>query len=232
MDDQPVAVGLIFDTSASMGDKMKMSRLAAAQFFQTGNPEDEYFLVEFNDQPKLSVQLTRAYEDIQTRLTFSNPKGRTSLLDAIMLGMHQVRSSSKERKVLLIISDGADNASRYTESEVRKMVKESDVLLYAIGVYESAGARGRTPEEAAGPGLLSELTEQSGGRHYPAALSELPDIAAKIGVELRNRYVLGYYPKDRTRDGRFRHIEVKLVQPKGLSKLTARWRQGYYSASE
>jgi VWFA-related protein len=224
-----VAVGLVFDVSGSMGTKLRESRQAAAEFFKTSNPEDEYFLVEFNDQPKLISPLGTPIEDIQNQLTFSQSKGRTALLDAVFLAMHEMKKSQKNRRALLIISDGGDNSSRYSESEVRSLVREGDVMIYAIGVYEPAGARSRTPEEASGPGLLSDLSEQTGGRHFPAEASELPDVAAKIGVELRNRYVLGYVPTDQQRDGRYHPITVKVIPPHGLPPLHTYWRRGYYA---
>jgi VWFA-related protein len=232
MDDEPVAVGLVFDISGSMGTKLRLSRIAAAQFFQTANPEDEFFLVEFNDTPKLLVPLTRETDEIQNQLTFAQSKGRTALLDAMMLAMHEIKRSQKKRKALLIISDGGDNASRYTESEVRAATRESDVLIYAIGIFEPYGSRGRTPEESNGPGLLNDIAEQTGGRHYPADAGEMPDIAAKIGLELRNRYVLGYVPTAAMRDGRYHRVDVKLVPPKGLPKLSAHWRTGYYAPAD
>jgi VWFA-related protein len=231
MDDEPVAVGLVFDVSGSMGNKLRESRQAAVEFFKTANPEDEFFLVEFSDQPKLLSPLGSSIEEIQNQLTFSPSKGRTALLDGVFLAMHEMRKSQKNRKALLIISDGGDNASRYTESEVRSLVRESDVMIYAIGVYESPGARSRTPEEASGPGLLSDLCEQTGGRHFPAEASELPDIAAKIGVELRNRYVLGYIPTDQQHDGRYHAVVVKVNPPHGLPPLHAYWRRGYFAPS-
>jgi len=232
MDDESVAVGLVLDISGSMGPKLRRSRQAAAAFFDTANPEDEFFLVEFNDQPKLMVPLTRNVEEIQNQLTFTQSKGRTALLDAIMLSLHEIKKSQKNRKALLIVSDGGDNSSRYTEGEVRNLVRESDVLIYAIGVFEPFGSRGRTPEESAGPGLLSEITEQTGGRHFPADTGELPDIAAKIGIELRNRYVLGYSPSPSVRDGRYHRLQVKLIPPRGLPPLKAFWRLGYYAPAE
>ena len=231
MDDEPVAVGLVFDISGSMGPKLRLARLAAAQFFKSSNPEDEFFLVEFNDTPRLVTPLGRDYEEIQNQLTFAQSKGRTALLDAIMLAMHEIKKSPKKRKSLLIISDGGDNSSRYSEAEVRKAVRESDVLIYAIGVFEPSGGR-RTAEESSGPGLLNDLSEQTGGRHFPADANELPDIAAKIGIELRNRYILGYSPSDAQRDGRFHRVEVKLAAPRGLPKLSARWRTGYFAPSD
>jgi Ca-activated chloride channel family protein len=234
MDDEPVAVGLVFDISGSMGPKLQKARMAAAEVFKTANPDDEFFLVEFNDQPKMVVPLTRDVEEIQNQLTWAQSKGRTALLDAIFLAMNEMKKSKKNRKALLIISDGGDNSSRYTESEVRNLVRENDVLIYAIGVYEYAGGRMRTPEEAGGPGLLTELSEHTGGRHLPVDANELPDIAAKIGVELRNRYVLGFTPANQVRDGRYHTLQVKVVPPKGLGVPALRpfFRHGYYAPSQ
>jgi len=226
-----VAVGLVFDVSGSMGNKLRESRQAAVEFFKTANPEDEFFLVEFSDQPKLLSPIGSSISEIQNQLTFSPSRGRTALLDGVFLAMHEMRKSRKNRKALLIISDGGDNASRYTEGEVRSLVRESDVMIYAIGVYESPGVRSRTPEELAGPGLLSDLCEQTGGHHFPAEISELPDIAAKIGVELRNRYLLGYTPTDQQHDGRYHGVVVKVIPPHGLPPLHAYWRRGYYAPS-
>ncbi len=232
MDDEPVAVGLVFDISGSMGPKLQKSRQAAAEFFRTSNSDDEFFLVEFNDQPKLVVPLTRNAEEIQNQLTWAQSKGRTALLDAVFMSLSEMKKSKKNRKALLIISDGGDNSSRYSEGEVRKLVRENDVLIYAIGVFESAGGRSRTTEEAGGPGLLNDLCEQTGGRHLPADVAELPDIAAKIGVELRNRYVLGYSPVSQPRDGRYHTLQVKVVPPKGLPVLRPYFRRGYFAPTQ
>jgi VWFA-related protein len=233
MDDVPLAVGLVFDISGSMGSKLRRARMAAAEFFKQANPEDEFFLVEFNDQPKLVTALTRDPSEIQNRLTFTQSRGRTALLDAILLAMTEMRNSKKERKALLIISDGGDNASRYTEAEVRSRVREGDVLIYAIGIYEPSGSRSRSPEELSGPGLLNDLAEQTGGRHLPVDdVSELPDVAAKIGIELRNRYMLGFSPTDQQHDGRYHHVKVQVVPPHGLPPLRAYWRTGYYAPAK
>jgi Ca-activated chloride channel homolog len=134
-DDAPLAVGLVFDVSGSMGDKLRKSRQAAAQFFRAANPEDEFFLVEFNERPRLAAPLTSNLEEIQNRLTFSQSKGRTALLDAVYLALHEMKKSRKPRKALLILSDGGDNSSRYTVSEVRTLVRESESLIYAIGIF-------------------------------------------------------------------------------------------------
>jgi Ca-activated chloride channel homolog len=229
-EDAPLSVGVIFDCSGSMGAKLEKSRLAVSQFFKTSNPEDEFFLVQFNDSADLVQPFTRNLEEIQNRLTFTQSKGRTALLDAIYLGLHEMKKARNARKALLVISDGGDNNSRYTEGEIKNLVKEADVQIYAIGIYEPYGARGRTPEEASGQGLLTEIAEQTGGRQYAVDnLNELPDIAGKIGVELRNQYVLGYAPQNQDHDGRYRHVQVKLVQPKGLPPLRAFFKQGYYA---
>jgi Ca-activated chloride channel family protein len=228
MDDEPVAVGLVFDTSGSMGDKLRRSRMAAKEFFRTANPEDEFFLVEFDDKPRLEVTLTQDSGLIENQLVFSRSHGSTALLDAIYLALHEMKKSKKNKKALLVISDGGDNNSRYTVTEVRRLIVESDVLIYAIGVFGG----GTTTEEAGGPSLLSHIAEQTGGRLFPAAVQELPDTAKRIGIELRNRYVIGYTPANQTRDGKYRHIQVVLAPPRGLPKLMAHWRTGYNAPVE
>ncbi|MBV9038298.1 MAG: VWA domain-containing protein, partial [Acidobacteriaceae bacterium] len=165
-EDAPISIGLVFDTSGSMGSKLQKSRQAAAEFFKTSNPSDEFFLVQFNDRPELAVPFTTDTDKIQSTLTFTQSKGRTALLDSVYLAMHEMKKAHNPRKALLIISDGGDNSSRYTETEIKNAVREADVQIFAIGIFESMGNRGRTPEEAAGPGLLNEMAEQTGGREY------------------------------------------------------------------
>ncbi len=232
-EDAPLSVGVVFDTSGSMGDKLAKSRQAVAQFMRTANPQDEFFLIQFNDRPELMVPFTPATEEIQNRLTFVQSKGRTALLDGVYMAMNQMKKGRNPRKAILIISDGGDNSSRYTESEVKNAVKEADVQIYAIGIFEPMASRGRTPEELSGPALLGEITEQTGGRHFAVDnLAELPDVAAKIGIELRNEYVLGYTPKNAARDGKYRHVQVKLVKTTGLPQLKAIFRTGYYAPTQ
>jgi len=232
-EDAPLSVGIVFDTSGSMGSKLEKSRQAVAEFFKTANPEDEAFLVEFNDRPELVTPITHSLEEIQNRLTFTQSKGRTALLDGIYLALHTMKKAHNPRKALIVISDGGDNSSRYTESEIKNLVKEADVQIYAIGIYEPMSSRGRTPEELSGPGLLTDISEPTGGRHFVVDnLADLPDVAAKIGVELRNQYVLGYSPSNQVRDGKYRKVSVKLVQPRGLPQLHAFWRTGYYAPTQ
>jgi VWFA-related protein len=232
-EDAPLSVGVVFDCSGSMGKKLEKSRQAVAQFFKTANPEDEFFLVQFNDTADLVEPFTKNVEKIQNRLTFTHPEGRTALLDAIYLALHEMKKGRNSRKALLLISDGGDNSSRYTETEIKNLVKEADVQIYAIGIYEPIGARSRTPEELSGPGLLTDIAEQTGGRQYAIDnLAELADIAAKIGVELRNQYIIGYSPNNQERNGKYRRVEVRVNQPRGLPPLRAFWRHGYYAPSE
>jgi VWFA-related protein len=232
-EDAPISIGLVFDTSGSMGPKLQKSRQAAAEFFKTANPADEFFLVQFNDRPELMVPFTTDTDKLQSRLTFTQSHGRTALLDSVYLAMHEMKKAHNPRKALLIISDGGDNSSRYTETEIKSAVREADVQIFAIGIFEAMANRGRTPEEASGPSLLNELAEQTGGREYAVEnVAELPDIAAKIGIELRNEYILGYTPKNRERDGKYRRVQVKLNQPRGLPPLRAFFRLGYYAPTQ
>ena len=231
--DAPLSIGLVFDASGSMGSKLNKSRQAAAEFFKTANPEDEFFLVQFNDRPQLIQPFTRSTEEIQNRLTFTQAKGRTALLDGIYMALQELKKGKNPRRALLVISDGGDNSSRYTETEVRNLLREADAQLYAMGIFEPVGSRGRSAEELGGPGLLSELASMTGGRHFPVEnLNDLPDIAAKIGIELRNQYVLGYVSKNLSRDGKYRRVTVQLNQPRGLPPLRALYRQGYYAPSQ
>ena len=232
-EDAPLSVGLVFDASGSMGAKLQKSRQAAAQFFKTANPQDEFYLIQFNDRPQMVVPFTTNTEEIQNRLTFTQAKGRTALLDGVYLALHEMKKARNPRKAILILSDGGDNSSRYTESEIKNLVREADVQVYAIGIFEPVSSRGRTAEELSGPSLLTEMAEQTGGRHFPVEnINELPDIAAKIGIELRNQYVLGYSPANQEKDGKYRRVQVKLVQPRGLPPLRTFSRAGYYAPSK
>jgi Ca-activated chloride channel homolog len=232
-EDAPLSVGIVFDTSGSMGAKLTRSRQAVVQFMKTANPQDEFFLVEFNDRPEMVQGFTKETEEVQNRLTFTQAKGRTALLDGVYMAMSQMKKAHNPRKAILIISDGGDNSSRYTETEVKNAVREADVQIYAIGIFEPIGSRGRTLEEMNGPALLTEIAETTGGRHFSVDnLAELPDVAAKIGIELRNEYVLGYAPKNAARDGKYRRVQVKLVKTAGLPPLRAMFRTGYYAPAQ
>ncbi|MBZ5643971.1 MAG: VWA domain-containing protein [Acidobacteriia bacterium] len=232
-EDVPVSIGLIFDMSGSMSDKVDKARQAAVQFMRTANPLDQFFLVSFNDRAELTSGFTSSVEELQNRMMFTASKGRTALLDAVYLGLSQMRGAHNAKRALLIISDGGDNHSRYSENDVRNFLKEADCQLYAIGIYDDIGVRSRTSEELNGPSLLSEMTEMTGGRTFPVGnIGELPDIAAKIGMELRNQYVVGYKPSNAVHNGTWRKIKVKLRPPRGLPPLTVYAKTGYYAPAQ
>jgi Ca-activated chloride channel homolog len=231
-EDVPISIGVIFDFSGSMANKIAKAREAAVQFFKTANPQDEFFLVSFNERAELTSAFTNSVEDLQSRMLLTAPKGRTALLDAIYLGLSQMRGARNGKRALLILSDGGDNHSRYNESDIKRLVKEADTQLYAIGIFDPLGFRNRTPEELNGPSLLSEVTEMTGGRVFAVEnLNDLPDIASKIGMELRNQYVLGYRPSNKAHDARWRKIKIKLRAPKGLPPLNVYSKTGYYAPS-
>lgn len=190
-------------------------------------------LINFNNQPQMVSRFTSNFENLQDRLVFVKSGGKTALLDAIYMGLNEMKKATTNRKALLIISDGGDNHSRYTENDLKRAVKESDVQIYAVGIFEPLSSRGRTPEEAGGPGLLAGLSETSGGRMFSVEdPNELPDIAEKISIDLRNQYVIGYRPSNLVRDGRWRRIKVKLLPPRGLPPLQVYARTGYYAPTQ
>jgi Ca-activated chloride channel family protein len=229
-EDAPISLGVVFDMSGSMKDKIEKAREAVVEFFKTANPQDEFFMVAFNEKPVLLSDFTQSIESIQGQLIYADPKGRTALLDSIYLAVSKMKEAHNQKKALLIISDGGDNHSRYTESEIKSMVKEADVQIYGIGLYSSAPG---TIEEQSGPATLSEITDVTGGRTFTVDNpNELADVATKIGIELRNQYVLGYRPKTPVKDGKWRKIKVKLNPPKGLPPLTVYAKSGYYAPSE
>jgi len=225
MEDEPVAVGLVFDTSGSMSGSEREERAAANEFFKTANPEDEFALVEFDSAPRLVVPVTPDPAKVTYQLLFARAKGSTALLDAVFLGLHEIKKSNKKRKALVVVTDGGENNSRYTPTEIKSVVKESDVLIYSIGIFTDA-------YNTDAGGVLNNISEQTGGRMFKTEGMRLSDIARKISIDLRNRYLLGYVPSNAERNGRYHLIEVKIVPPKGLPPVRAHWRTGYYAPTE
>ncbi len=226
-EDAPVSIGIIFDLSGSMSSKLVRARDSILQFMKTANPQDEFFVIGFNDRPELIEDFTSSIEDIEARLQTVRSGHRTALLDAIYFGMDKMKTAKNDRKALLVVSDGGDNRSRYTEGEVKAQVRESDVEIYSIGIFDPYAP---TTEERMGPMLLNDLCEETGGRLFRVDdLADMGDIAIKISTELRNQYVLGYHPNSIQRDGKWRKVKVKLVPPQGLPPLTVHARTGYYA---
>ena len=232
-EDAPLSLGLVFDISGSMGDKLRSARQAAVQFLKTMNPEDEAFLVAFSDRATLESGFTAQVEEIRNKLMSLRPGGLTALLDAAELALHEMMNAKNPRKAILIISDGGDNNSRYTRSQIQSLVREADVQVYAMGVFEPSIFSGMTKEEISGPRLLAEIAEQTGGRVFAASdPNDLPGVATRIGVELRNQYVLAYSPKNEHKDGAYRRVDIKVTGPADLTPLKSRWRLGYYAPSQ
>jgi Ca-activated chloride channel homolog len=226
-EDAPVSIGIIFDLSGSMANKVIRARDSILQFMHTANPQDEFFVIGFNDRPELIEDFTSSPQDIEARLATIHAEHRTALLDAIYFGLSKMKQAKYERRALLIVSDGGDNRSRYTENEVRATVRESSVQIYSIGIFDPYAA---TTEERLGPMLLNDICSETGGRLFRVDdIAEMGDIAEKISAELRNEYVLGYKPDDERKDGKWRKVKVKLVPPPGLPQLTVHARTGYYA---
>lgn len=226
-EDSPVSVGVILDLSGSMKDKIVRARGAILQFMKTSNPRDQFFVIGFNNRPYLLSDFTSDVDKIESNLDTVEPEHRTALLDAIYFGLEKMKQAMYPRKALIIVSDGGDNNSRYTEGEVRSAVRESDVQIYALGIFDP---QADTPEEQTGPLLLNALAKDSGGRLFRVDdLSEMADIATRISMELRNEYVIGYHTNDTKMDGKWRKVKVKLLPPPGLPPLTVHARNGYYA---
>ena len=229
MEDAPLSIGMLFDISGSMRNKIKKSTEAAEAFFKTANPQDEFFLIEFSDRPKLTVPFTSDPNEVYDRIAHAKPFGRTSLLDAIHMAMAEMKHARNLRKALVIISDGGDNRSRHTEREIKNAMLEADVQVYAMGIFDPDASK-HSLEEENGPQLLNDLAEETGGREYPVDnLEDLPSISARIGNQLRNQYLLGYTPTNSDRDGKYRMIQLKVTPRLAVRNLRVYYRRGYYS---
>jgi Ca-activated chloride channel family protein len=229
-EDVPISIGVIFDLSGSMKDKISTARDAAVTFFNTGNPQDEYFLVTFSNRPEVAEQFTTDVARLRNRLVFEPTKGMTALYDAVYLGLEKLKDGTQPKKALLLITDGEDNRSRYTFSNVREFVKEQNVQIYAIGIvsdWNSGLGNGRS-----GRALVEELADLTGGHaFFPDSVYDLEDICTKIAVELKNQYVIGYKSTNETKDGKWRKIKVQVDPPKGVGRLNVRFKTGYYAAA-
>jgi Ca-activated chloride channel homolog len=229
-EDAPLSIGIVFDLSGSMQSKFVRARRALSEFLRTCNPKDEFFVVGFNDRPAILVDYTSDVDDVEARMVMLKPENRTALIDAMYLGVNKLKSAKYQRKALLVISDGGDNRSRYTEGELTRVVRESEVQIYGIGIFDQYAP---TEEEQNGPLLLKGVTESTGGRLYKVLdVQDLSDIAERISEELRNQYVLGFTPSDRKRNGAWRKVKVRLAPPPGLPVLDVHSREGYYAPSQ
>jgi Ca-activated chloride channel homolog len=227
--DAPVSIGILFDVSGSMaGDKIQKARRALERFINSSHPNDEYFLIAFNSRAQLLMDRTRDGEAVLQKLTLVNPRQNTALYDACYLGIERVTRGSHQKRALLIISDGQDNSSRYNFGEVRRLMKESDVVTYAVGIMDGRDAGSALGMQ--GQAFLDELTSVTGGKSfYPSSDIEMDEIFERIALELRHQYSVGYIPSEFQPDGKWRKVKVKVKPPRGLPRLTVRSREGYYA---
>ncbi len=227
--DAPVSIGILFDVSGSMsGEKINKARNALSKFISTNHPSDEYFLIAFNNRAQLLLDRSRDGDAVLQKLTLVQPKSQTALYDAVYLGIERVTRGSHQKRAMLIISDGQDNSSRYNFSEVRRLMKESDVVTYAVGILDRGDMTGALGMQ--GQAFLDEITSVTGGKaFYPSSDVEMDEIFERIALELRHQYSIGYTPRDFQPDGKWRKIKVKVNPPRGLPRLTVRGRDGYYA---
>jgi len=226
-EDSPISVGVLLDVSGSMREKIDTARTALDQFFRNANPEDDYFVITFNNQPRVLSDVTQSIAGIQTELGLVQPTGTTALLDAVYLGVSKLRNARYSRRALVIISDGGDNASRYKLREIKNLVAESDVMVYAIGIFGTGPFK--SFEEAMGERWLSTMTDVTGGRTTTVRnLAKLPEVCALLSRELRNQYVIGYAPSDRG-DGKWRKIRI-VTHATDSGQLRSYYRRGYYAS--
>jgi Ca-activated chloride channel family protein len=233
-EDAPISVALVLDFSASMKNKIEYEKQAIDEFFSNANPADEYFAVTISSKPQLVAAATMSIEGLQSKLALVEAHGGTALFDGIYLALQQLRNARYRRKALLVISDGGDNDSRYTLKEIRSMVSESDVTMYAIGLFDDVPLPlFKTFEERWGRKWLGSITDVSGGRTIAADnRAGIPQIAAIISRELRYQYILGYRPGDASRDGKWRKVIVKPALPEQRATLRVHYKQGYYAPTD
>jgi Ca-activated chloride channel family protein len=220
LEDMPVSVGLVFDTTGSMADKLSAAREAATAFLRTSNPRDEYFLVEFGDQPRLVQDFTTDIPRLQRQIFATLAQGLTPLFDAVHLGLETITGGKNTKKALLVITDGEDNHSRNTFADVREFTRRQEAQIYAIGLVSSI----------TGQTTIKDLVETTGGRaFFPSSANQLEDICTRIAIELKNQYLLGYRSNNDSNNGQWRQIRVEVTPPKGLPPLAVRARTGYYA---
>ena len=225
-EDGPISVAILLDVSKSMSDKIDTERAALVEFFNNANPDDEYFAIAFSDRPRVLADSTQSIDQLQNELLSAEPGGPTAMLDAVYLAVSKLRSARYERKAILILSDGGDNASRYKLREIKSVVQESDIQIYAVGLFETFFFN--TIEERLGKVWLGEITDVTGGRTITVDnRGRVPEAAATISRAMRNQYVLGYRPTNAT-NAKWRKIKVRLTSSEGRS-LRAYYRQGYMS---
>jgi Ca-activated chloride channel homolog len=228
-EDVPVSVGLVIDNSGSMRDKRPQVNAAALTFVQTSNPQDEAFVVNFNDDYYLDTEhdFTSDVEEMKAALERIDARGSTALYDAVIGSLDHLKKGHKDKKVLLVITDGEDDFSHHTLADTITEARHSDAIIYAIGVY---GADDTKSDKRKAQRALEQLADATGGAAYfPEDVGDTEAICAQIAHDIRNQYTLAYYPTNAAQDGTFRSVVVQVFPPRGMGKLTVRTRSGYYA---
>jgi len=232
-EDIPLSLGLVIDNSGSMRNKRERVNSAALAFARESNPEDEVFIVNFDDAAYLEQDFTGSIGDLIDALDNLDTRGETAIYDAVYLTVDHVKAGKKDKKALLLISDGEDNVSKYGLNKVLDALRESKVTLYAIGLLENNDQRGglfKKPPSKKAKEVLQKFAEITGGQAYfPKSLDEVEELVKDIAHEIRNHYTISYTPANRKLDGTWREIRVKVNPPKNISKVTVHTKQGYYA---
>src|SRR5262245_28373199 len=232
-EDIPLSLGLVIDNSGSMRNTRERVNSAALSFVRESNPEDETFIVNFDDSAYLEQDFTGSIGDLIDALDNLDTRGETALYDAVYLSVDHVKSGKKDKKAILLISDGEDNVSKYGLNKVIEVLRESKVTLYAIGLLEDNDQRGglfKKPPSKKAKENLENFAQITGGQAYfPKSLDEVEELVKDIAHDLRNHYTIGYTPTNRKLDGSWREIRVKVNPPKNVQKVTVRSKQGYYA---
>jgi Ca-activated chloride channel homolog len=232
-EDVPVSLGLVVDNSGSMREKRAQVNAAALTFVKTSNPQDEVFVVNFNDEYYLDLDkdFTNDPKELQEALERIDSRGSTALYDAIVGSLDHLKKGHKDKKVLLVITDGDDDASRKSFEYTVKAAQNSNALIYAIGVFSEDDQTHDRKMVRNSKKILAELAEATGGAAYfPSSLDEVTPVCTQIAHDIRNQYTLGYYPTNTNKDGTFRKVRVE-VDARGRGKLVVRTRTGYYAKS-
>jgi len=231
-EDVPVTMGLVIDNSGSMRDKRDQVNAAAMTFVRTSNPQDEAFVVNFNDEYYLDTdgEFTSDQANLHDALSRIETRGSTALYDAVIGSLAHLKKGHKDKRILLLVTDGDDTASEKTFEDAIKAAEESNATIYAIGVYSEDDLEHDKKTVRHSKKILEQLAEATGGlAYFPAQLDQVTPICEQVAREIRNQYTLGYYPTNTAHDGTFRPVAVKVIPPNGRGKLSVRTRTGYFA---
>lgn len=227
-EDIPVTVGLVVDNSGSMGPKRRDVIAAALAFARSSNPQDQMFVVNFNERVSFGLPDDIAFTDqvgqLQAALSRVAADGETALYDAIVVALEHLKKGKRDKKVLVVVSDGGDNASKHKLAEIAAMVGQPDAIIYTIGIFDD-----QDPDR--NPGVLKRLAKDTGGEAFlPESLKDVVPICERIARDIRNQYTLAYVPTNRKQNGKYRVVQVKASSP-GRGRLSIRTRTGYFAPS-